>query len=994
MDINTIHTNILFLRKRFLFNKFILLLFISFYAADSNAANVTVTLWADGDGNARKATQENVIDGSTTTVWVNLLDFATNQVISQKAVGNTGVATITGAINNAAYRLVLTSSQPALGDVLLESSLPTNWVNTGVNLTANATGTGDASNRSGKLDINMPASGNLSNIFFGIEQRPTALSVTASAQQNPGGNYQMGVVSPNALDAEDGNIWSTGTGTVKIETLPTNGVLYYNGSLVTLGQVIGNFNQNLLKLDPNDGVSSVAFNYSVIDRAGASSSDIGTITMPLTEPIEFTCDSYVYQVLAATAANNSTLYRYNPFSGSRVAIKTLSSRYNAIGYNVKDNLIWGTDDHQNRLVRIDAQGNETFYTVPNLPTSTYNNADVTTDGYYYIFQSSESKFYVIDLNETSPNFLKLVDPTIGYALDTSPYGTTFNNHGSSDIAYNPTDNYFYTIRTGTGTNPYKMIKYSPVDMSSTVATNSVRGGGIQGEGWGAGATFFDKDGNFFIFNNQQGKYYRIDLVTNEATLLSTGISSSYNDGASCPTAESFRIDLGDAPDTYQTLYNSGGPSHTINANLLLGQNIDPEDEGKPSVDADGDDNTDVPDDEDGLPVIPALGTAYTSYNLKVDVTNNTGAAATLSGWIDFNRNGVFNSSERAQVNVPAGATSVTLNWTGLSGLSAGQSYIRLRLASIASEVANPGGDSGSANNGEVEDYPITIYQTPPPTAVPDEFSTSCEMGSVNILENDIAGGAPIVPAQTRLIDPADGSRVLTVSIAGEGVYTLDPGTGIVQFTPASNFQGISTVDYVIVDENALESTSTISVNVNCPLPVTLISFSATTESETTILSWSTVMESNSSHFVIERSNDAKTWNAIGQVETHGESEQLRKYDFIDQHPLKGENLYRLKMVDLDLSFSYSRLVSVKFKQVESGLSVYPNPATEYLMVDQYQEGSLYQLIRQNGDPVNAGWSKIEATGKIRLDGLTSGIYLLNIMNVDGALESHKVIVIK
>ena len=50
--------------------------------------------------------------------------------------------------------------------------------------------------------------------------------------------------------------------------------------------------------------------------------------------------------------------------------------------------------------------------------------------------------------------------------------------------------------------------------------------------------------------------------------------------------------------------------------------------------------------------------------------------------MDFNRNGAFDASEGVSTTVPANAAPQTanLNWTGRSGLVAGQSYVRLRLS--------------------------------------------------------------------------------------------------------------------------------------------------------------------------------------------------------------------------------------------------------------------------------------------------------------------------
>ena len=116
--------------------------------------------------------------------------------------------------------------------------------------------------------VTVTAAGDVTDVDFGIEQPPTADDVTADLLQNPGGTTTVPVPDLTAAisDPEDG----TPT-TIVIETLATNGTLYYNGAPVTAGQVIPNFDPALLTLDPNDGDVTAMFTYSTIDAAGEKS---------------------------------------------------------------------------------------------------------------------------------------------------------------------------------------------------------------------------------------------------------------------------------------------------------------------------------------------------------------------------------------------------------------------------------------------------------------------------------------------------------------------------------------------------------------------------------------------------------------------------------------------------------------------------------------------------------------------------------------------------
>ncbi|GIW37430.1 MAG: hypothetical protein KatS3mg073_1575 [Meiothermus sp.] len=197
-----------------------------------------------------------------------------------------------------------------------------------------------------------------------------------------------------------------------------------------------------------------------------------------------------------------------------------------------------------------------------------------------------------------------------------------------------------------------------------------------------------------------GQTYRIKIVIADA-----------GDGAYDSTVLlgliSSRSDWGDAPDTYGTTAGNNGANHDLDTRIYIGSAPDADSNGQPGTAANGDDNNGI-NDENTFATFPVLTSSSTSYTLSnIPVTNTTGLPAVLAGWIDFNRNGLFDASERATVNVPSGATSATLQWTGLSSLSVGTTYLRLRLSSDLDFISNPT-PTGGFDSGEVEDYAISI----------------------------------------------------------------------------------------------------------------------------------------------------------------------------------------------------------------------------------------------------------------------------------------------
>ncbi len=113
------------------------------------------------------------------------------------------------------------------------------------------------------------------------------------------------------------------------------------------------------------------------------------------------------------------------------------------------------------------------------------------------------------------------------------------------------------------------------------------------------------------------------------------------------------------------------------------------------------------------------------------MTNTTGSAATLAGWIDYDGNGLFHASEGATIAVPSGTSgAVTLVFPTVPVGAVASTYARFRLSTDAAGL-NP---VGAASNGEVEDYQVTI------TAAPAATISLTLDGSNNLVVTDTAGG--------------------------------------------------------------------------------------------------------------------------------------------------------------------------------------------------------------------------------------------------------------
>ncbi len=117
------------------------------------------------------------------------------------------------------------------------------------------------------------------------------------------------------------------------------------------------------------------------------------------------------------------------------------------------------------------------------------------------------------------------------------------------------------------------------------------------------------------------------------------------------------------------------------------------------------------------------------------------------------------------------------------------------------------------------------------------------------------------------------------------------------------------------------------------LPISLLSFNGSLTDGDVKLLWKTATETNAREFEIEKSFDAVNFEKISKIPASNKI-QGADYELIDKNVGEGiYNYYRLKMIDIDDKFEYSRVIALRREFSESlKLKVYPNPVGDYLMV--------------------------------------------------------------
>lgn len=144
-----------------------------------------------------------------------------------------------------------------------------------------------------------------------------------------------------------------------------------------------------------------------------------------------------------------------------------------------------------------------------------------------------------------------------------------------------------------------------------------------------------------------------------------------------------------------------------------------------------------------------------------------------------------------------------------------------------------------------------------------------------------------------------------------------------------------------------------------PLPLQLLNFAAATVTDGIALNWTTTNEINTKEFELQRSTDGNRFDAIGTVKAGGTTHAKKDYNYFDEDAYKQKSTtlyYRLKMVDNNGSFTYSRVAFIQLGvQVNKGLQASPNPARSFIRLNYASpsvQDAQIRIINSNGQAVN------------------------------------------
>ncbi len=376
------------------------------------------------------------------------------------------------------------------------------------------------------------------------------------------------------------------------------------------------------------------------------------------------------------------------------------------------------------------------------------------------------------------------------------------------------------------------------------------------------------------------------------------------------------------------------------------------------------------------------GDDFLSGSANVGAANGYGIFYTSSMVVSFD------TSTGLLTNIGTLAPPTGANWLGMT-----YDPVTQKLYGTASD------DADNSYIAEIDLQTLThnVIATIPSTTI---IGIACN-GDGNIygveLNTDVFGKYNIATATFSVIGPLGFNANYAQSLE------FDYETGMLYF--AAYNDALSTGELRVVDIvtgssrliGAFEGEAEVDgifVGGGVAVPVELTLFEASKVDNSICLSWATATETNNDRFVVERKSETSNWSAVATVIGNGTSTERHEYSYMDNAISENETYYyRLKQIDYDGTFTYSKVVKVEGSAMPTNFTLnqnYPNPFNPSTVISYSMpvDGAV-KLVVTNvlGQEVKELVNGQQTAGSYKINfnaqGLTSGIYFYN-LNVKSA----------
>ena len=285
--------------------------------------------------------------------------------------------------------------------------------------------------------------------------------------------------------------------------------------------------------------------------------------------------------------------------------------------------------------------------------------------------------------------------------------------------------------------------------------------------------------------------------------------------------------------------------------------------------------------------------------------------------------GTVTSSAAGTMTLTAGGNSTTTTFSGIiqNGTATSVALTKLGSGTLTLSGANPytgattvsAGTLALTGSGAIGASAVTVSGgtfSPGGIGAGDASNAAgtLTISSGGTVHFDLAEPSSTADDQIQVAGAITLGGTLTVNnLAGfaAGTYRLMTCSG----TPTGSFATINLpAGY---GGSVILGSGFVDLALSAALPVTWLDFTGEQVKGLVRLDWQTASEQNSSHFEIERSANGGDYTRIGSMKAAGNSANIRRYEFTDETAPTGLLLYRLRQVDIDGRFSYSKIVQIR-----------------------------------------------------------------------------------
>ena len=228
-----------------------------------------------------------------------------------------------------------------------------------------------------------------------------------------------------------------------------------------------------------------------------------------------------------------------------------------------------------------------------------------------------------------------------------------------------------------------------------------------------------------------------------------------------------------------------------------------------------------------------------------------------------------------------------------------------------------------------------------------EITNNGNLVTLNAFENlETIGGIFAITGNTDLTSVTDFASITSIggslTISNNNVLTDCAAQGICDYLAGPGNATIS--------NNDPGCNTVAQVEAECAvLPVELVEFSARNTPDGVDLCWKTATEKENAYFEVQHAGSSdNVFEVIGRIDGQGTTSGAHKYSLTHRQPAGGLNYYRLRQVDFDGTFGYSRIVRVEVPR-DTEIEVFPNPTTDLVFLRGFQPECRAKLTTFTGD---------------------------------------------